>query len=187
MTNSRAATKLTDDVTAIFVRELEAGHTATMACDLAGVHRDTFHGWCQRGERGLEPYAAFLLSIRAARAKACGVAIDRINAAGESSMCPTCQCENRCVAPGDWKAIAWTAERLYPDTLQLTQKHEVQVRQGVEQGLAAILAATRDDGTRIVSEEAYGQFVEALERVTGVGAETAGADVVDRKRLGSGD
>lgn len=178
--SSRSWTKLTPEVAATICAEIGKGRPVTVAVDIARIHRQTFYDWVARGEGGLEPYASFVADMKAARANAQGNTLSRIEAAGEESVCPTCQCETRCVAPGDWKAHAWIAERLYPETLHLTQKHEVQVQQGVESLLTAIRPR--------MSGGAYAELVTAIASVQGLDPQGDGGDVVEQPAaLGSGD
>ncbi len=185
MTNSRADSKLTPDVHATIVDLTRKGRPIRVAAEAVGVHHGTVYDWLHRGEAGIEAYVPFMLDWKAARAEAVGGVIDSIADAGQRSSCPTCTCETPCVAPGDWKATAWLGERLYPDTLQLTQK--VQIQQSVEQVLIAARSAVDDDGQRIVSEEAYGQFISALARVRRLDTARVGvATVIEAKRIGPG-
>ena len=160
---SQGKRAFTPEVAAIVVAAIRAGRQVTIAADLARVHRDTLHGWLQRGEGGLEPYASFYADVRAARAQALGEKVDNINAAGlgEQDVCELCK------RPKAWQALAWTAERLYPE-LQMTQKHEHVVQQVVERVLTAVRAR--------MSESAYGELVAAIAGIEGVDQEPAISD-----------
>lgn len=64
-------TKLTEDVAAIIERAVRAGLPISPACDLAGINRDSFFTWMERGEAeesGI--YRAFSDRIKTARATA---------------------------------------------------------------------------------------------------------------------
>ena len=51
--------KLTSEVQASIVGAIEQGNFAEVAAALAGIHRDTFYSWMDRGKRGEAPYSDF--------------------------------------------------------------------------------------------------------------------------------
>lgn len=186
--NSRSDSKLTPELHARFVEALRVRRVDfTTACDIVRVHRDTAYGWLERGRAGIEPYEAFLQDVLAARAEVKTDRIGEIEELGKGRACPTCTCKPKCIIGGDARALTWTAERMHPE-LQITTKVEHQVQQSVEQVLIAARSAVDDDGNRILSEEAYGQFIDALARVRRLHPQRASVtQVVEAKRIGSGE
>lgn len=71
-------TKLTPEVHAAIVAAIEAGNFAETAAALAGVHRDTFFSWMDRGRRGEAPFSDFSDAVLRARAKAEAVAVQEV-------------------------------------------------------------------------------------------------------------
>lgn len=61
-------TKLTPEVQAKIVTDLEAGLFADTAAMCAGIDPSTYYTWLRHGEQGLEPYASFLAAVTIARA-----------------------------------------------------------------------------------------------------------------------
>ena len=186
MTHSRAP-KLTPERHARAVELFRAGRDLHHVAAVLGVHGDTVMGWIRKGEDGAADYVQFYLDAKLARSEAKQeFVIDRIAGAGVQIVCPSCTCEERCVAAADWKATAWLGERLYPE-LQLTQKTEVLVQQSVDQVLREVRTVTGDDGQRIMSKDAYGQLVTAIERLQGMDTPSAGGDRAgEPKRFSSG-
>lgn len=72
--------KLTPEVQASIVASIEQGNFAEVAAALAGIHRDTFFSWMDRGKRGEAPYSDFSDSVLRARAKAEGDAVQEVRA-----------------------------------------------------------------------------------------------------------
>lgn len=74
--------------------------TYEVAARRAGVAERTLYGWIEKGEAGAAPvYAQFVQELARAKAEAEESIITGIKAAGRH----------------DWRALAWIAERRYPD------------------------------------------------------------------------
>jgi len=61
--------KLNPEVQKAICQSLEIGLPANYAAEEASVSERTFRYWCQMGEKGIEPYAAFLTAVTQARAR----------------------------------------------------------------------------------------------------------------------
>ena len=63
-------TKLTPEMHAAIVADVERGNFAETAAQLNGIDPRTFFGWMDRGRRGEEPFSQFFRAVTRARAKA---------------------------------------------------------------------------------------------------------------------
>jgi hypothetical protein len=93
---------LTDEVAEQLVSMLRAGAYVHVAARAAGISRQTFADWLQRGQGDAaldEPYRELRERVEQARAEGEARNVARIAAA----------------AVEDWRAAAWLLERQYPD------------------------------------------------------------------------
>lgn len=97
---------LTDETKAVILSAIREGNYKATACALAGVHRDTVHGWEQRGEAGEEPFATFLDELREAEAVAESTLLRGIRTA--TGAIPEVK------GPDMWSNMAWMLERRWP-------------------------------------------------------------------------
>lgn len=83
------------------------------ACKVACISKQRFYEWCKMGNEGLEPYATFIEQLNREQGLATMDGLDVIALAG---------------ARGDWKAVAWRLERMYPELygqrLELTERKD---------------------------------------------------------------
>jgi hypothetical protein len=92
-----ARTKLTPQLSKDFCQALHDGLTFNGACDLVGIHRDTFYGWMERAEKGDgKPWSDFSDAVKEARAVRDRRYVKVIEKAAED---------------GTWQAAAWFLER----------------------------------------------------------------------------
>lgn len=61
--------KLNPEIQKAICQSLEIGLPAKYAAEEAGISERTFRYWCEAGESGVEPYAAFLVAAAQARAR----------------------------------------------------------------------------------------------------------------------
>jgi len=71
-------TKLTPEMHAAIVADVERGNFAETAAQLNGIDPRTFFGWMDRGRRGEEPFSQFFRAVTRARAKAEADAVQEI-------------------------------------------------------------------------------------------------------------
>lgn len=89
---------LTPETVAKYTAALLGGNSASNSARLAGVSRETVRKWKLRGETGEEPYAGFVVTLKAAEAEA------------EAEMVALV----RKAAIVSWQAGAWWLERRCP-------------------------------------------------------------------------
>lgn len=123
-------TKLTPDVQEKVLHALRLGATHRLACDYAGIHKDTFYDWLKRGEAGAEGdelFSDFSDLVKKAQAITATDCLLQIQAkAGE----------------GVWQAAAWILERRFPDEYGkqvVEQKHSGEVTVSIEDRLTKAL------------------------------------------------
>jgi hypothetical protein len=90
-------TLLTPEVAARILASIRAGNYKAQACQAAGIHRDTLHGWEQRGARGEEPFAEFSDALQKAEATAERRLLKQVRAGVDG-----------------WQSKAWIMERRWP-------------------------------------------------------------------------
>ncbi len=105
--------RLTPKLQAVLCGALERGAFLHHACALAGVHRDTVHRWLRAGEAddATDAQRDFSAAVALARVKGERYLLECMHRAAE----PTIAGERQ----GDWRAIAWTLERLNPEKFHL--------------------------------------------------------------------
>lgn len=91
-------TRLTKLVHDAIVESIRAGAFAARAAEAAGIPRNTYFKWLQKGKAGRAPYARFYRDIQQAGAEAETEAIKIIANA----------------MPTNWQAAAWFLERKFP-------------------------------------------------------------------------
>jgi hypothetical protein len=105
--------KLTPATTAKVVQALRLGATVELACEYAGIHRDTHYDWLARAaadDTGESPHAAYARAIEEAGSTAAVEALARIQKAAKE---------------GTWQAAAWLLERRYGYRSQADHRIEV--------------------------------------------------------------
>ena len=88
-------TSLTAAVQRAIVETLRAGNYIDTACKVAGVKRQTFYNWVERGKAGESPFAEFFDACEKALSDAESSAVKSIQVAGKKN----------------WQALAWWLER----------------------------------------------------------------------------
>ena len=99
MPNGRP-TKLTPELQAEFITGIQQGDSIDMACDIVGIHRDTFYGWMQRADEGSEEHLAFSYAYKRAEAtyvRGCIADIRAAEVSGDKVL--------------PWQRLAWLIER----------------------------------------------------------------------------
>jgi transposase len=91
-------TKCTENTTKRVMEAIAAGCTVEAACASAGISSSTYRDWRAQGAKGVEPFSAFLASIKKAESEAEERLLNIINKA----------------APQHWQAAAWVLERRFP-------------------------------------------------------------------------
>ena len=81
--------------------QIEAGNYPETACELAGLHLNTYRNWIKRGEAGETPFNAFLFAVKRASARAEALAVSRVRDAGKD--------------PRFWAAEMTYLERRHPE------------------------------------------------------------------------
>lgn len=137
-------TKLTDELQAAIVAEVEVGVRFEDAALVCGIHGNTIYNWIERGEAGEEPFAEFLGAITSARAKAKSSALRNVRAGVLPSKEPS----------NDWKAEAWFLERTFPNEYGPSAI----VHSKVEAELTAALAMLKEK----LAPNVYDQVTAAL-------------------------
>lgn len=124
-------TKLTPEVQDKIVAALRAGNYQETAAAYAGIHRDTFYGWMERGKN--EPgsiYSDFSEAVERAKADAEVRDVALID---------------RAAADGSWQAAAWKLERKFPQKWGRVNRTEISGPEGkpveVRTSVEAILEA----------------------------------------------
>jgi len=109
-------TKLTPQVQARIVQAIVGGNDITVAAAYAGIHRDTFYAWLERGQKAKTgPYSDFSDAIQKAQADAETRNVALIAKAAKD---------------GTWTAAAWWLERKYPERGGRKERHEVTGKDG---------------------------------------------------------
>lgn len=145
-------TKLTPEVTASIVADLEAGHYIETAAESAGVHVTTLYRWMADGAKGIEPYAAF------------HEAVTRAKADGEKDLVATVKAgDGPGVGFGQAKAAAFLLERTRP------HKFAARVNVKIEDAVGKVL----DVVGRVCSPEDFARVLEGLERLDSEAGEVA--------------
>ncbi len=122
-----AKTSLTPQVQKTIVEAIGRAMYREVACQLAGITRQTLWNWEQRGEAGEEPYASFLAELRKSEAEAEDFLVAQIREGASN-----------------WQSKAWIAERRWP------KRWAQRVRQNVTEELDAFtdrLQKRLDDAT----------------------------------------
>ncbi len=117
--------KLTPETSKKILDMLRLGNYIETACKAAGIQRDTFYKWLERGRRKGpkdKPYVEFLAQV------------DEAMAMSEVRDLATIQ---RASAT-QWQAAAWRLERRYPD--RWGRREQIRVDASVD-GLAGFLAS----------------------------------------------
>ena len=90
--------KLTPELQAEIVRALQVGATREHACQYAGISKETFYTWLEKGEAGKAPFTDFLDVVKKAEGRAVVGWLAQIEDAART---------------GSWQAAAWKLERRY--------------------------------------------------------------------------
>lgn len=93
-------TKLTPELTAEFVACIQHGDSIDMACNIVGIHRDTFYDWQRKGEEGSQEHADFSDAHKKAEAlyvRECIKDIRQAEISGDKVL--------------PWQRLAWLVER----------------------------------------------------------------------------
>ncbi len=94
-------TKLTPEVTRLFIQALEMSMTIDLASKYAGITNSTFYNWMHRGKRDGEGiYFEFLETVNKAIARSALINMAVIQKAAKN---------------GNWTASAWILERRFPE------------------------------------------------------------------------
>ena len=62
--------KLTPELTTLICEKLRKTLPIEKACDIVGIHKDTYYEWMARGESGEEEFTPFSDAVKKARAEA---------------------------------------------------------------------------------------------------------------------
>lgn len=124
-------TKLTPQVQARIVQAIVGGNDITVAAAYAGIHRDTFYYWLERGraaKRGI--YSDFSDAIEKAQADAETRNVALIAKAAQD---------------GTWTAAAWWLERKYPERWGRKERHEITGKDGGAVTVKVLRGVSMDD------------------------------------------
>ncbi len=146
-------TSLTPEVQATILAAIEAGNFKATAAQLAGIHRDTLHGWEQRGAAGEEPFKAFSDALQRAEAIAETALLASIRGAQAAIVGVS--------GPEPWQAKAWVMERRWP------KRWASRVRVAVSEELGVLTEKLR----RNLDDETYRRVIDATRE------DAPGADV----------
>jgi len=92
------------------------GNESSVVAACAGIHRDTFYAWLERGQKAKTgPYSDFSDAIQKAQADAETRNVALIAKAAKD---------------GTWTAAAWWLERKYPERWGRKERHEVTGKDG---------------------------------------------------------
>lgn len=91
-------TTLTPETAALICDALRGGNTRKASAAYAGVEEACFREWVRKGNKGVEPYAAFTDALRKAEADAVVRNVAIVQKAASTS----------------WQASAWWLERKFP-------------------------------------------------------------------------
>jgi hypothetical protein len=92
-------------------RELRAKGLSDQAIYTAlGICRDTFYTWIRKGEAGQKPYTDFAEAIKKGEAELEEICVSGILEQG---------------LKGNWQALAWLLERLFPERYAKKDRFEV--------------------------------------------------------------
>jgi hypothetical protein len=111
----RSELALTDATREKIIGYLRIGSDVTIAALAAGIHRDTFYGWCERGRAGEEPFATFLDQVEEARA------LHEVMLAGH--VYAACRGDDKLAR--NWKQNIEVLARRYPERWRLRDRTEV--------------------------------------------------------------
>ena len=75
-------TKLTPQIIDEIEYLVGGGNYISTACQAVGINHQTYYNWLERGEKGEEPYFAFVEALKRAEAKAEAARVARVEAAG---------------------------------------------------------------------------------------------------------
>lgn len=121
--------RLTQDVEDRLVEAFEQGATTKLACLYGGISRDTLAEWLKAAAAGDERCQRLAERVRRAEGARAVVWLRLIQASA---------------AAGEWRALAWLMERLYPDEYgRRVLEHRFPTRAEVEE---AARAAARREG-----------------------------------------
>lgn len=134
-------TKLTDELAAVIIADIEQGVQPDAAAADAGIAPSTYFDWMQRGKAGEEPFRGFRSEVARARL------------AAESKLTKTIlNGDERGMGFGPSKAALEMLSRLRPDRYSPTMK--VQLRDDLERILDVV--------ERVCGQESFLAVVEAL-------------------------
>lgn len=136
-----APTKLTAELTASIVSDIENGNYSETAAQAAGITVATFCNWMKWGGQGREPYAAFFEAVTCARAKA---EIDLVEVVKVG--------DGKGEGFGAARAAAFILERTRPK--RFAQRINVKVQDELERLL--------DVAQRVLAPDAFQTLCEAL-------------------------
>ena len=106
-------TKLTEEVTKIFVTAIEMNMNNILACKYAGISEATFYGWLSRGRQEKDSiYVEFLESIKRAEGK---------------SALRNLAIVQKAASDGSWQAACWLLERRHKYTVKQDPLVEIQI------------------------------------------------------------
>ena len=106
--------KLTPELQDLICKHLESGCYLETAAAVAGVVKQTLHGWLRRAAKGEPEYIAFREAVEAAQAGADSENVETIRQASKK----------------DWRAAAWRLERKHQKRWGTVQRHEVSGPEG---------------------------------------------------------
>jgi len=101
-------TSLTPEVAEELCGYLREGLPIDLACDLAGIVKQTYYNWKERGEAGEEPFAEFLDRASRVQSQAALESVQRVRAGGEI-----------------WRGNAWFLERRFPTHFRERKTQEI--------------------------------------------------------------
>jgi hypothetical protein len=93
-------TKCTPDVTRRLVEAFRVGATHAIACEYAGIVKETMYQWFEKAAQGREPYVTCAAQVKRSQGVAAVGWLAKIEQAASA---------------GDWRAAAWKLERRYPE------------------------------------------------------------------------
>lgn len=143
------------DVIASLFDATRAGLNTASACEIAGIHPNTWRKWAQRAE--LEPesaYGAFSQELKRVRRQGQLTLLNRIKAASEK--------------PQFWTAAAWTLERTDPEQFALRKddaavpKVVVNIGSGASDVKVLVLTAATEEVNLAVGETGIDHGVKGL-------------------------
>ena len=127
----RFVSKLTPEVRGLIIDALRAGAPPEVACAYAGVVRQTYYNWMERGRAAISGANGDLPEVLAKDEFAQLVtAVDTALSQFVVGNLTEIGLQGRLDRPGQWQALAWQLERRFPAYFGRKTRHEITGKDG---------------------------------------------------------